>query len=138
VRKEYDEELTKLGEELKGKSLELEQKASELHCGQLMEARRLAKDAQADCDHEKEAFQMEKENLLCDLEQVRAEVNRKVAELKDQVQEKVFLLKLVKYKQGYIYRAQEKRRGIPLRVMLLKGIELIAYDFRCAAFLCYP
>jgi len=61
-----------------------------------MEARRLAKDAQANCDHEKEAFQAEKEDLLCDLKQMRAEANRKIAELKDQVREEVFLFKLVK------------------------------------------
>ena len=72
-----------LREKLKGKSSELEQKDSELHFvwEQLKKAHRLAKGTQADRDHEKKC-QVEKEDLLRDLEQVRAEASRKIVELK--------------------------------------------------------
>jgi len=74
----------------------------------------LAKDTQANRDHEKEAFQAEKEDLLCYLEQVRAEANKKIIELKDQVREEVSLFKHVKYEQGYIDWAQGKPLRYPL------------------------
>ena len=52
----FEEELVKLQEELKGKFLELAQKDFEFQSVQeLAEAHRMAKDAQAECDHEKEA-----------------------------------------------------------------------------------
>ena len=53
----------------------------------------------------KKRCKVEKEDLLRDLEQVRAEASRTIAELKDQVREEVSLFKLVKNEQGYIDRA---------------------------------
>ena len=70
MKRESEEELAKLQKEFKRKLLKLTQKDSELQSirDKLAEARRMAKDAQAKCDHEKEAFQVEKEALLRDLE----------------------------------------------------------------------
>ena len=87
MKKEHDGELAKLREELKGKSSKLEQRGSELNSvqEQIGEARRLAEDTQAKRDHEKEAFQMEREGLLRDVEQARAgkvETQRKIIEFR--------------------------------------------------------
>ena len=84
----------------------------------------MAKGAQADRDHEKKAFQPEKEGLLHDLKQARAnevEASRKIVELEDQGREDVSLFKPVKYEQSYRNRAQRKSLRYPLEDDVVEG-----------------
>ena len=68
----------------------------------------MAKDVQAKWDHEKDAFQTEREGLLHDLEQARAEeieAKRKILGFEAQAEEEISAFKFVKYEEGYIDRA---------------------------------
>ena len=114
---------------IKGKSLELTQKDSELQSvrDEMANARHMVKDAQAERDHEKEAFQVEKEDLICDLEQARAgevEAVRKIAELEARIQKEIHWFKRVKYMQGYKDWPQGKPPRYPLEVDVAGGDEV--------------
>jgi len=127
-----DQELPQLRRELEEKtvellkqSLEFVQKDSELQSTweELDKARRLVERAEVERNREMVAFQIKKEGLLRDLNQAQAgevEADKKIVDLKAQVQKEIHLFKRVKYEQGYMDRAQGKPPRYPLEADVVR------------------
>jgi len=101
-----------------------------------------AKDAQADHDHEKGAFQVDKEGLLHDLnrrEPVKSSPTGRLPNSKIKFGRRSPCSNLWSMSKATATRHNENRWGILLRMMLLKGSSWFhAYDFCCTASPCCP